>query len=342
MKSKPIRTLGVLSLLIFFGAYVWAGDNKIITLNGGGATFPYPIYSKWFDEYYKLHPNLQINYQSIGSGGGIRQMTERTIDFGATDSPMTDEQLSKVNGTILQIPTLLGAVVLVYNLPGIKELNLTGEAIADIFMGHIKKWNDPAIAKINPGIRLPSESILVVHRADGSGTTFCFVDYLSKISPNWENNVGRGTAVRWPTGLGGKGNEGVTGLVGQMPNSIGYVEMIYANRNHIPYATVRNQSGKFIKASVEAVTAAAASASKAMPQDYRVSITNALGEQVYPISTFTWLLIYQKNAGNKGAILKGFLKWMLTEGQKMAPKLGYAPLPKGVADMAQKTIASIQ
>jgi len=330
------------ALLIFFATDVWAKDNAMTKINGGGATFPFPIYSKWFDEYHKLHPNVQINYQSIGSGGGIRQITEHTIDFGATDSPMTDNQIAKVSGKILHIPTVLGAVVPVYNLSGIKNLNLTGEVMADMFMGRILKWNDLAIAKMNPGVSLPSDDIVVIHRADGSGTTFCFVDYLSKVSPNWNKNVGRGTSVKWPTGLGGKGNEGVAGLIRQMPNSIGYVELIYAEQNQLSHAAVRNQSGKFVKGSVASVTAAATSVGQNIPEDYRVSITNAMGEYAYPISTFTWLLVYQKNTENKGIILKAFLNWVLTEGEKMATKLGYAPLPKGVIEKVQKTIESIQ
>ncbi|MEK7288517.1 MAG: phosphate ABC transporter substrate-binding protein PstS, partial [Elusimicrobiota bacterium] len=310
-----------------------AQAQNIVTLNGAGATFPYPIYSKWFDEYYKIKPDIQINYQSIGSGGGIRQITERTVDFGATDSPMTDEQLFKINGKILHIPAVLGAVVPVFNLPGAEDLKFTGEILADIFLGKIKRWNDPAIRTVNPDVKLPDEPITVVHRSDGSGTTFCFVDYLSKVSKEWEKKVGRGTSVNWPTGLGAKGNEGVAGLVKQTPNSIGYVELIYAEHNKLSHAPVKNAAGQFIKGSVETVTQAAAGAAKNMPKDFRVSITNVAGGKTYPISTFTWLLIYEENPAGKGRILKDFSVWMLEEGQKMAPNLGYAPLPQNVKEM---------
>jgi phosphate transport system substrate-binding protein len=313
---------------------------QVKTLNGAGATFPYPIYSKWFDEYHKVKPDLQINYQSIGSGGGIRQVTERTVDFGASDGPMTAQQQFKVDGKILHIPTVLGAVVPAYNLKGIEDLKLSGPLLADIFLGKLTRWTDPALAKLNPGVAFPDAVITVVHRSDGSGTTFCFVDYLSKVSAEWKSKVGVATAVKWPVGLGGKGNEGVAGLVKLTPNSIGYVELIYAKQNDIAYASVQNKAGKFVRAAIESVTAAAAGVK--MPKDYKVSITDAEGEAAYPISTFTWLLIYEKNTGDKGAVLKDFLKWMLKEGQAMASALGYAPLPASVNEMVSKTIESIK
>jgi phosphate transport system substrate-binding protein len=309
-------------------------------LNGAGATFPYPIYSKWFDEYHKLKPDLQINYQSIGSGGGIRQITERTVDFGASDGPMTDKQLFKVDGKLLHIPAVLGAVVPVFNLKGVDKLTLSGPVLADIFLGKINRWNDPAIAKENPGATLPDMGITVVHRSDGSGTTYCWVDYLSKVSAEWKKTVGAGTAVKWPLGLGGKGNEGVAGLVKQTPNAIGYVELIYAKQNDIDYAAVVNAAGKAVKADTASVTQAAAGVK--MPADYRVSITNSPAENAYPISTFTWLLVYEKNPGGKGAVIRDFLAWMLKEGQKIAPELGYAPLPASVNAMVEKTIQSIK
>ncbi len=339
MKMKSAKIAAAAFCLLAGAAAVHAGDNAVM-LNGAGATFPYPIYSKWFDKYHELHPDVQINYQSIGSGGGIRQVTEKTVDFGATDGPMSDEQLSKAPSPLLHLPTVLGGVVPVYNLPGV-EMRLTGEALAGIFLGKIKSWDDPALKKLNPSAKLPSAPITVVHRSDGSGTTFCFVDYLSKVSPEWEKTVGRGTAVNWPAGLGGKGNEGVAGLVKQTPNSIGYAELIYAKQNDISYAAVRNKSGKYVKADLESVTAAAAGAAKTMPKDFRVSITNAAGEKAYPIATFTWLLVYEKNEPAKAKILKGFLEWMLKDGQPMAPALGYAPLPNAVKDMVQKTLAKI-
>jgi phosphate transport system substrate-binding protein len=310
------------------------------TLNGAGATFPYPIYSKWFDEYHKVKPDLQINYQSIGSGGGIRQVTERTVDFGATDGPMTSQQQFKVDGKILHVPTVLGAVVPAYNLKGIEDLKLSGPLLADIFLGKVTRWTDPAIAKLNPGASLPDAAITVVHRSDGSGTTYCFVDYLSKVSPEWKTKVGLATAVKWPVGLGGKGNEGVAGLVKQTPNAIGYVELIYAKQNDIAYASVQNKAGKFVKASIDGVTAAAAGVK--MPKDFKVSITDAEGESSYPISTFTWLLVYERNAGDKGAILKSFLQWMLKDGQPMASALGYAPLPSSVNAMVAKSIEAVK
>src|SRR5271163_176364 len=312
-------------------------------LNGAGATFPYPMYSKWFSEYNKLHPDVQINYQSIGSGGGIRQVLNGTVDFGASDGPMTDEQLKEAKFKILHIPTVLGAVVPAYNVPGISgEVKFTPEALAGIFLGKVQNWNDPAIAKANPGVNFPNQSIIVVHRSDGSGTSYIFTDYLSKISPDWESTVGKGASPKWPVGLGGKGNEGVAGQIRQLPGSIGYIELIYAVENKIPYGSVKNAAGNFVKASLDGVTEAAASV-KAMPADFRVSITNAPGKTAYPISSFTWLLIPEKidDAAKKKAITD-FLHWMLTDGQGMAEALDYARLPKPVVDKELKAISKIQ
>ena len=314
--------------------------SAAVTINGAGATFPYPIYSKWFDEYAKANQGVQINYQSIGSGGGIRQVTEGTVDFGATDGPMTDEQLAKSKGKLLHIPTVLGGVVPVYNLPGVAELALSGEVLADIFLGKITKWNDPAIAKLNKGAKLPDAAITVVRRSDGSGTTFVWADYLSKVSKEFETKVGRATSVNWPVGLGGKGNEGVSGLVKQTPNSLGYVEVIYAKQNGMTHAAVINKAGKAVKADLASLSAAAAGVK--MPADYRVSITNADGAKSYPIASFTWLLIRESNPAPKGKELKAFLEWMLEKGQPMAAELSYGPLPEGVKKMVKKTIASVK
>jgi phosphate transport system substrate-binding protein len=317
------------------------------TLNGAGATFPNPIYSKWFSEYHKLHPELQVNYQSIGSGGGIRQVTEGTVDFGASDMPMSDAQLSeaqtKLKAKILNMPTVLGAVVPAYNVPGVSgELKFTGEALAGIFLGKITKWNDTAISSSNPGVNLPDKDIIVVHRSDGSGTSFIWTDYLSKVSKDWESQVGRNTSVKWPIGLGGKGNEGVAGSIRQLQGSIGYVELIYALQNNIPYGSVRNAAGVFLKASLQGVTAAAASAPK-MPADFRVSITNAPGKDAYPISSFTWMLIpAQSKDAAKGKILADFLNWMVTDGQKMTEPLSYAPLPDGVVQKEKEAIKQVR
>jgi len=317
------------------------------TLNGAGATFPYPMYSKWFSEYHKLHADIQVNYQSIGSGGGIRQVTEGTVDFGASDMPMTDAQLAEAQAKrktrILNIPSVLGADVPAYNIPGVSgELKFTPEALAGIFLGMITKWNDKAITSVNPGVNFPDRPIIVVHRSDGSGTTFIWTDYLSKISPEWGSKVGRNTSVQWPIGLGGKGNEGVAGSIRQLPGAIGYVELIYAVQNNIPYGTVRNSAGNFVKASLDSVTAAAASSPK-MPADFRVSITNAPGKDAYPISSFTWLLIPQasKDAA-KGKILVDFLNWMVTDGQKMTAALSYAPLPEVVVQKEKDAIKQVR
>jgi phosphate transport system substrate-binding protein len=313
------------------------------TLNGAGATFPNPMYSKWFSEYHKIHPDVEINYQAIGSGGGIRQVLAGTVDFGATDGPMTDEQLAQAKVKILHIPTVLGAVVPAYNVPGVKEeVKFTPDVLADIFLGKIANWNDPRIAKANPEIKFPNQDMVLAHRSDGSGTTYIFTDYLSKVSPDWQSQVGKGTSVRWPKGLGGKGNEGVTGMIRQIPGSIGYVELIYAVQNNIPYGTVQNAAGAFVKASLESVTAAAASV-KTMPADFRVSITNAPGKDAYPISSFTWLLIPVKSKDPaRGKIIVDFLNWMLDEGQKMTAALTYAPLPDSVVSKVKIAIKQIQ
>jgi phosphate transport system substrate-binding protein len=317
------------------------------TLNGAGATFPYPMYSKWFSEYHKAHPEVQINYQSIGSGGGIRQVTEGTVDFGASDMPMTDGQLgeaqAKVKSKVLNLPSVLGAVVPAYNIPGVSgEVKFTPDTLAGIFLGQITKWNDKAITSANPGVNFPDKDIIVVHRSDGSGTTFIWTDYLSKVSGDWKSQVGSGTSVKWPIGLGGKGNEGVAGSIRQLQGSIGYVELIYAVQNNIPYGSVRNAAGVFLKASLDGVTAAAASATK-MPADFRVSITNAPGKDAYPISSFTWLLIpAQSKDAAKGKILSDFLNWMVSDGQKMTAALSYAPLPDSVVQKEKEAIKQVR
>ncbi|MGD0672006.1 MAG: phosphate ABC transporter substrate-binding protein PstS [Candidatus Binatus sp.] len=310
-------------------------------VNGAGATFPYPIYSKWFDVYAKENPGIKFNYQSIGSGGGIRMLSNGTVDFGASDAPMTDQQLSEAPGKILHFPSVMGADVVAYNLPGFTgTLRLTGPVIADIYSGKITKWDDDKIKALNPGAAIPSQDIVVCHRSDGSGTTFIFVDYLSKVSPSWASDVGRGTSVKWPVGLGGKGNEGVTALVQQTPGAIGYVELIYALNNKIPYAVLQNKAGNWVTASLDGVTAAASSVAGNMPADFRVSITDAPGADAYPISSFTWLLVYQKQTKKDvGEQIVKFLHWALTEGQKDAPELKYAPLP---AEVVQKEEAQIQ
>src|SRR5277367_3086789 len=338
------KSLLVVSLALGLAAIAVA-QGGTVNLNAAGATFPYPIYSKWFDVYRTAHPNIQINYQSIGSGGGIRQLQAGTVDFGASDGPMTDEQLSQSKFKILHFPTVLGAVVPTYNIPGVTaELNFTQKALADIYLGAITKWNDPEIAKTNPGVSLPGNDIVVVHRSDGSGTSYIWTDFLAKVSGAWKSKVGgAATSVNWPVGLGGKGNEGVTGLVKQTPNAIGYVELIYAVQNKIAYGSVQNAAGKFIKADLASVTAAAAADAKNIPDDFRVSITNAPGPKVYPISSFTWLLIPAQiqDAAKRDAI-KAFLKWMLTDGQKYNEALSYAQLPKDVIGKELKAISLIQ
>jgi phosphate transport system substrate-binding protein len=311
-------------------------------LNGAGATFPYPMYSKWFSEYHNLHPDVEINYQSIGSGGGIRQVLAGTVDFGASDGPMTDAQLAEAKTKIYHIPTVLGAVVPAYNIPGVKgEIKFTATTLSGIFLGRITNWNDAALAKDNPGMNLPNLPIVVVHRSDGSGTTYVFTDYLSKVSPDWQSGPGKGTSVKWPLGLGAKGNEGVAGMIRQMEGSIGYIELIYAEQNKIAFGPVKNAAGQFVKASLESTTAAAAAAK--MPSDFRVSITNAPGKDAYPIASFTWLLIPQRNAdANKHKIIVDFLNWMVTDGQKMTAQLTYAPLPAEVATKVKAAIAQLK
>ncbi len=313
------------------------------TLNGAGATFPYPMYSKWFNEYHNAHPDIQINYQSIGSGGGIRQVLAGTVDFGASDGPMSDEQLSQAKVKILHVPTVLGAVVPAYNVPGVSgEVNFTPEVLSGIFLGKITNWNDKAIASANKDVKFPDQPIIVVHRSDGSGTTYIFTDYLSKISSDWANGPGKGTSVKWPVGLGGKGNEGVAGTVRQMAGAMGYVELIYAVQNKISYGSVKNTSGAFVKASLDSVTAAAASV-KTMPADFRVSITNAPGKEAYPIASFTWLLIpAQSKDAAKGKIIADFLNWMVDDGQKMTAALTYAPLPGNVAEKVKAEIKQVR
>ena len=312
------------------------------TLNGAGATFPYPMYSKWFSEYNKLHPEIEINYQSIGSGGGIRQVLAGTVDFGASDGPMTDEQLSQAKVKILHVPTVLGAVVPAYNVSGLSgELRFSPQTIANICLGKITNWNDKAIAADNPGVKLPDRTIIVVHRSDGSGTNYIFTDYLSKISDEWKNSVGKGTSVKWPVGLGAKGNEGVAGMIRQMDGSFGYVELIYAVQNKIPYAAIRNAAGNWLKASLDGATQAAATV-KTMPADFRVSITNAPGKDAYPIASFTWLLIpVQSKDQARGKIIVDFLNWMLDNGEKMTSDLAYAPLPDNVASKVRDAIKQV-
>lgn len=328
-------------------AMAWVAAAEV-ALTGAGATFPYPMYSKWFNEYGKLHKDIQINYQSIGSGGGIKQVTEGTVDFGASDGPMNDDQLkefqSKHGTPVLHFPTVLGADVPSYNIPGVTaELKFTPEALAGIFLGKITKWNDPELAKANPGVPLPDRDLVVVHRSDGSGTTYVWVDYLSKVSPEWKQKVGVGTSVNWPVGLGGKGNEGVSGQIKQTAYSVGYVELVYAIQNHLPYGQVKNSSGNFVKADLATVTAAAAGAAKEMPDDFRVSITNAPGKNAYPISSFTWLLVPQKIVDpTKKKTVTDFLRWMLSDGQNMTEALSYARLPKEVVAKEQKAISKIQ
>jgi phosphate transport system substrate-binding protein len=331
--------IGITSLTVLLASSAMAAE----TINAAGATFPTPIYQKWFEEYKAAHKDVSINYQSIGSGGGIRQLTEGTVDFGASDMPMTDEQIKALKVKPLHFPTVLGADVLTYNIPGVTAtLKLAPQVIAGIFLGTISKWDDPKIKADNPGVNLPGKSIEVVHRSDGSGTSFIFTDYLSKVSPEWKTKVGANTSVQWPIGLGGKGNEGVSGLVKQTPFSIGYVELIFAVQQKMAYADVKNSAGKFVKASFESVTAAAAN-SKEMPDDFRVSITNAPGAASYPISSFTWMLIPSRIPdAAKRKVITDFLAWMMTTGQKDCVGLSYAPLPKAVVAKEQKQIALIK
>jgi phosphate transport system substrate-binding protein len=333
-----IRRIALLCLALSVPAFTQT------TLNGAGATFPYPMYSKWFSKYHDAHPDIQFNYQSIGSGGGIRQVLAGTVDFGASDGPMTDEQLAQAKTKILHVPTVLGAVVPAYNVSGVSgEIKFTPDVLTGIFLGKITNWNDKGIASANPGVNFPKdEPIVVIHRSDGSGTTFIFTDYLSKVSPDWQSQVGKNTSVKWPVGLGGKGNEGVAGMIRQMQGSIGYIELIYAVQNKISYGTVRNASGAFVKASLDSVTAAAASV-KSMPADFRVSITNAPGKDAYPISSFTWLLIpAQSKDAAKGKIIADFLNWMVDDGQKMTADLTYAPLPASVVTKVKDEIKQVR
>jgi phosphate transport system substrate-binding protein len=330
--------------VLFLIGTIAAGAAGQVLLNAAGATFPYPIYSKWFDQYHKAHGDVQINYQSIGSGGGIRQLLDKTVDFGASDGPMSDDQLKQATVPILHFPTVLGAAIPSYNVKGVSgDLNFTPEALSGIYLGKVTKWNDPAIVSANPGVKLPNDDIVVVHRSDGSGTTYIWTDYLSKVSPDWEKKVGKATSVNWPVGLGGKGNEGVSALIQQTPGALGYIELIYAVQNHLPYGKVKNSSGAFVKADLESVSAAAAAVAKTMPDDFRVSITNPPGKTAYPISSFTWLLIPAKiNDPAKRDVVKDFLKWMLTTGQQDCEALAYAELPKEVVAKEMKAIAKIQ
>jgi phosphate transport system substrate-binding protein len=335
------RALAALALAVVAAPVFLAAQGQI---NGAGATFPAPIYSKWFSEYAKLKPAVQINYQPLGSGAGIRQLTNQTVFFGATDGPMTTDQLQGAPGKILHLPTVLGAVVPVYAVPGVSaELKFTGPLIADIFMGKVVKWNDPAIARINAGVKLPDLDITVVHRSDGSGTSYIFADYLAKVSPEWKKTVGVSTSVKWPVGLGGKGSEGVTAQVKQTPGSIGYVELVYALQNKVPFGSLQNANGEFVKASIPSVTAAAAAAVKQMPADFRVSITNAPGAGVYPMASFTWMLLYEnpKDKAQSKAMVE-FMKWALTDGQKLATALGYAPLPAEVVKLELAALNTIK
>jgi phosphate transport system substrate-binding protein len=336
--SKLLLTAGLLA------AIALPASAQAVRINGAGATFPYPIYSKWFSEYNKLHPDVQINYQSIGSGGGIRQLSNQTVFFGATDGPMTKDQMLAAAGKVLHLPTVLGAVVPVYNIPGVDaELKFTGPVLADIFMGKVTKWNDPAIAGLNPGVKLPGSEITVVHRSDGSGTTYIFADYLGKVSADWKKTVGIATSLNWPTGVGAKGNEGVAGLVKQTPAAIGYVELIYALQNKIDFGSVQNAANEFVRASLDSVTKAAAATKGRMPPDFRVSITNAPGAGVYPISSFTWLLFYESPKDKRAArTMTDFMRWALQDGQKYCAALGYAPLPAEVVALEMEALKKIR
>ncbi len=338
MKSMKKIMIGALAGVVLTGASV----AQAMSLNGAGATFPYPIYSKWFYEYSKSN-GVQINYQSIGSGGGIQQLTNGTVDFGASDAPMTDDQISKVKGGVLHFPTVAGAVVLAYNLDGVSSgLKLTPGIISDIYMGVISKWNDPAIQDINPDVKLPDVNITVAHRSDGSGTSNIFTNYLTKISTKWASSVGFGTSVKWPVGVGGKGNEGVAGLIQQIPGTIGYVELAYAIKNKLPYAKVKNKSGHYVEATLESTTAAAEGALKKMPADFRVMITNAAGAEAYPICGFTWLLINKTYSAETGKTIAEFLKWYLSDGEAMAKDLYYAPLPEPLVKKVKAKIEMIK
>jgi phosphate transport system substrate-binding protein len=340
--------MSVSKIVVWFSAVVLllasvACNSNGVTLQGAGASFPSPLYQKWLSEYGKIHANVKIDYQSIGSGGGIKQLKEQTVDFGASDAPMTDADLKSAPGEIVHVPTVLGAVVITYNLDGVKQpLRFSPEALADIFLGKIKKWNDPKIAADNPGVTLPTSDITVIHRSDSSGTSAVFTDYLSKVSAEWKEKVGAGVSPSWPTGIGGKGNEGVTGQVKNTPNTIGYIELVYAVKNNLPVAHIKNASGNFIEPSIDAVTAAAAASAASMPDDLRVSITNATGAQAYPISSYTYILVYknQKDAA-KGKALVDFLWWGIHDGENFGKELQYAPLPADVVKKAETKINSV-
>lgn len=342
-----VRTIATGGLLLAsVAALAGAQDTGGADLTGAGATFPFPIYSKWFSDY-AAKTGVKINYQPIGSGGGIRQLSEETVDFGASDAPMTDEEMGKAKGgAVLHFPTVLGAVVMTYNLPTVTQsLRLTGEVIADIFLGQVTKWNDPKIAALNPGAKLPSMDIIVVHRADASGTNYIFTDYLTTVSPAFASGPGKGKEVKWPVGLGGKGNDGVTGQVKQTPGAVGYVELAYAKQNKLPYALLKNAAGQFVAPTIESVTAAAAGAAKALPAstDFRVSIVNAPGREAYPISSFTWLLVYTNQAdATKGKKLVDFMRWAFHDGERLASSLDYAPLPANMVEMIDKRLSSIK
>jgi len=332
----------IVSLALLMTGSLASAAHAQSLINGAGATFPYPIYSKWFDEYAKVDPEARFNYQSIGSGGGIKQITARTVDFGASDGPMTDEQLKQAPAELLHIPTVLGAVVATYNLPGSPTLKFAPDVLADIFLGKITKWNDARIAGLNAGVALPDQPILVVHRSDGSGTTYIWVDYLSKVSPEWLQKVGRGTSVNWPVGLGGKGNEGVSGQVKNTPGALGYVELAYAVKNKLPVASVKNAAGRFVEPTIKSTTAAAAAAAAKMPSDFRVSLTNPPGDDAYPIASFTWLLVYRDQPDEtKGRMITKFLWWMSHEGQRYADELLYAPLPAPVVKQIEARLKEI-
>jgi phosphate transport system substrate-binding protein len=344
--SAAITALALLPFVFSLSSCGSGGPGKVegtVTLQGAGASFPDPLYKKWISEYGKLHPNIKIDYQSIGSGGGIKQIVSQTVDFGASDSPMKDEDLQKAPGSLLHIPTVLGAVVLTYNLVGVTEqLRFSPDVIADIFLGKIKKWNDPKIKADNPNTNLPAADIVVVHRSDGSGTSAVFTDYLSKISPEWKEKVGSGTSPAWPTGIGGKGNEGVTGQVKNTPDTIGYVELAYAVQNKLPVASIKNQAGEFVQPTLEAVTAAAAESLSATPDDLRVSITNTAGKTAYPISSYTYVLVYKElKDATKGKALVDYLWWGIHDGENFARDLQYAPLPKEIVQRAEAKISSI-
>ena len=344
MKKHLAIGIALLGIVFLVAGTTSAGAADSLTVTGAGATFPYPLYSKWFYEYSNAHPGVNFNYQSIGSGGGIRQITAGTVDFGATDAPMKNEDMAKLPGPILHIPTAIGAVTVVYNLGGVKSgLKLTPDALANIYLGKITRWNDPQIASQNPGVKLPGEEIVVAHRSDGSGTTDIFTNFLSTVNQEWKEKVGRGKSVKWPVGLGGKGNEGVAGVVKQTPGAIGYVELAYATQNKMTVAAVRNREGAFILPSLESTSEAAAGAAKTMPADYRVALVDAPGKGSYPICGFTWLLVYkdQRDAA-KGKALVSFLKWAMHDGQKMNAPLLYAPIPKPVVEKVDATLKQIR